>query len=47
MDKDKKEKLRQQKAKDNFNSGSASVKLHDQNQDHNVKREEGGRQKYK
>jgi hypothetical protein len=47
MDKDKREKGRQKKAHEEFNSITNSVKPENQNQEHNVKKEEGGRQKYK
>ena len=39
MDKDKKEKVRQKKSQDKFNSITNSVKPENQNQQHNVRRE--------
>ncbi|MDD4111518.1 MAG: hypothetical protein PHC56_00600 [Herbinix sp.] len=39
MDKDKKEKSRQKKSQEEFNSITNSVKPENQNQEHNVRRE--------
>ena len=47
MNKEKREKQAQQRAKDKFNSESNSVKVHNQNQGHNVKEEGIGRQNNK
>lgn len=44
MDKDKREKLRQKRSKDKFNSITNSVKTENQNQEHNVRKEGVGRQ---
>jgi hypothetical protein len=47
MDKDKREKGRQKKSKEEFNSITNSVKPENQNQEHNVKKEGVGRQDFK
>jgi hypothetical protein len=47
MDKDKREKAREKKVQDTFNSGSKSTKPHNQNQEHNVEKEGVGRQDFK
>jgi hypothetical protein len=47
MDQEKREKGRQKRAQDKFNSGSNSVKPHNQNQEHNVRKEGVGRQDFK
>lgn len=39
MDKDKKEKQRQKKEQEKFNSVTNSVKLVNQNQEHNIRKE--------
>ena len=47
MEKDKREKLQQKKAKEKFNNITNSVKLENQNQEHNVRREGIGPQNNK
>ena len=47
MDQDKREKLREQKEDDKFNSISKSHKPENQNQNHNVRKEGVGRQNNK
>ncbi len=47
MDQDKREKVREQKEDDKFNSITKSQKPENQNQQHNVRREGTGRQNNK
>jgi hypothetical protein len=47
MNKGKREKAEQRKAKEKFNSVTASVKPENQNQSHNVEKEGMGRQNNK
>lgn len=47
MDKDKREKLRQRRFKEQYNSVTESVKPENQNQEHNVRREGSGPQNNK
>lgn len=47
MNKEKREKREQQKAKNQFNNTTNSVKPHNQNDEHNVKEEGIGRQNNK
>lgn len=46
MDKDKKEKSRQKKSQEKFNSITNSVKPENQNQEHNVRKEGIGPQNH-
>lgn len=47
MDKEKREKGRQKRAQEEFNSITNSVKPENQNQEHNVRKEGVGRQNFK
>jgi hypothetical protein len=47
MNKEKKEKQEQQKVQNKFNSGTNTVKPHNQNEEHNVRDEGIGRQNNK
>lgn len=47
MEQDKREKERQRKAKERFNSITNSVKPENQNQEHNVKKEGTGKENQK
>ncbi|MDF2942898.1 MAG: hypothetical protein K0S01_1756 [Herbinix sp.] len=47
MDQDKREKARQKKAKEKFNTVTNSVKPENQNQEHNVREEGIGKQNKK
>jgi hypothetical protein len=47
MDQDKREKMREKRVQEKFNSESNSVKPSNQNQEHNVRKEGVGRQDFK